>query len=187
MLLLIRLPFLLTRYMGIRLWRFGVCFSEAHRDPALTPHSICIKSIGKYETLTKTEIAKQHSKNMRRVIRKPIVVTCMYNGNMETITVPMNRVFDGDSLKKLFCIKDDGIAWAIHDWLYHTHAFDKRSDGTTTQINLRWPVDELMYSLLILEGYKVYGKCLQSLDVCMIGVLDRAWDATNKNTFVRPF
>lgn len=150
------------------------------------PHSICIQSVGKYDTLTKAEIVRQHSKGMRQIIREPIVVTCVYNGNTETITVPVDRVFDGDSLKCLFSIQDDGIAWAIHDWLYNTHAFDTKSDGTTTRIDRRWPADELMYALLILEGYTVYGRCLQYLDGCIIRRLDRAWDQISDNNFVPP-
>jgi len=148
------------------------------------PHSISIQSVGKYRPLTETEISHQNGRRMRHIIREPIVVTCVYNGKPETITVPVDRVFDGDSLKNLFCINDDGIAWAIHDWLYNTHAFDTKSNGTTTVIDMRWPVDELMYSLLIIEGYTIYGRCLQSLDMCVVGELDKAWEMINDNTFV---
>ena len=63
------------------------------------------------------------------------------------------------------------------------HAFDTKSDGTTTLINMRWPVDELMYNILILEGYVLYGRCLQYFDMCVIGNLDNAWDNVNDNTF----
>ena len=125
------------------------------------------------------------SRRMKYRIRAPIVVTCLYNGIPETITVPVDRVFDGDSLKRRCHLNDDGIAWAVHDWLYKTHAFDVKTDDTQTMIDNRWSADEIMYSLLKLEGYKFYGNFLQSADVLTAITLDRAWVATNENHYVR--
>jgi hypothetical protein len=183
---LIRICKMVTKYVSFQLSTFAFCVPEEPRNPSLMPHSIHIQSQGQYDKLTKLEIAYQHSKRMRNIIREPIVVTCMYNGSIETITIPANRVFDGDSLKYILCLEDDGIAWAVHDWLYNTHAFDTKLDGTTTLLEHRWPVDELMYALLIAEGNALYGRFLQTADICVIAQLDRAWDRINDNTFVEP-
>jgi hypothetical protein len=149
------------------------------------PKAVKIVSAGEYVQLTNQEIKQQKTKGMKYRISRPIVITCLYNGKPESVTVPVDRVFDGDSLKRMLCLADDGIAWAVHDWLYNTHAFDTKHDGTTTAIDTRWPVDELMYALLLLEDYKWYGKSLQLADTLAAMTLDRAWHAVNDNSFVR--
>jgi hypothetical protein len=149
------------------------------------PQSVHIVNKGEYVHLTEREILQQKTKGMKYRIKRPIVVTCVYNGKPESVTVPVDRVFDGDSLKRKLRLEDDGIAWAVHDWLYNTHAFDTKGDGTTTVIDKRWPVDELMYNLLVLDGYNFYSKLLQMADGLAAITLDRAWHAVNDNAFVR--
>lgn len=158
---------------------------ELNRDHSLMPRSVKILNEGEYVHLTDQEIRRQKTKGMKYRISRPIVVTCLYKGKPESVTVPVDRVFDGDSLKRMLCLEDDGIAWAVHDWLYNTHAFDPKQDGTTTAIDTRWPVDELMYALLAIEGYKLYGKSLQLADTLAAMTLDRAWHAVNDNVFIR--
>jgi len=70
---------------------------------------------------------------------------------------------------------ENGIAWAVHDWMYYTHAFDTKPDGTTTKIENRWSVDELMYILLTIEGSPRYAYFLQTFDSLVRWVLDHYW------------
>jgi len=112
---------------------------------------------------------------MRYRTLKNIVVECIYNGSLETITVPVDRVFDGDTLKSWLYMASEGIAWVVHDWMYYTHAFDTKPDGTTTKIENRWSVDELMYILLTIEGSPRYAYFLQTFDSLVRWVLDHYW------------
>lgn len=152
-------------------------------DQDIKAQTLQIVSMGAYVRLTPQEITRQIGTHMKYRISKPIVVHCVYNSKQETVTVPVDRVFDGDSFKRMLYLQDDGLAWAVHDWLYHSHAFDTKPDGTTTTID-RSVVDEIMYSLLVLDGSVVYAKLLQLGDGFVAAILDQAWDKQTDNVFI---
>jgi S1-C subfamily serine protease len=132
--------------------------------------------------LSKQEIAIQHSPGMLYEIMKDLQMSCMYRGNKEIVTCPAGRVFNGDSLKYILNIENDGVAWVFHDWLYNKHSFDVRVDGTQTTIDRdhRWVIDELMYSIIEIDGYVLYARIAKTLDTIIDGILYNAWgDGSN--------
>jgi hypothetical protein len=129
---------------------------------------------GRYRKLTKNESAKQRQQDRAcHVIEESVCVSCMYNGKREYVTVPVRRVFDGDSLKRLFGIDSTGISWVVHDWLYATpHAFDS---GT---VCTRAHADAMFYELLSQDGvvHMVYASLTHTFDRTVSHVLTSAWN-----------
>jgi hypothetical protein len=111
-------------------------------------------------------------------IMKTMRLSCVYKGKTELVTCPAGSVFNGDSLKYILNIENDGIAWVFHDWLYTSHAFDIREDGTQTTIphENRWVVDELMYTIIEIDGYVCYARSAKALDTIIDRILHNAWN-----------
>ena len=127
--------------------------------------------------LSRTEISAQRSPGMLYEIMQDMRLSCMYKGKTEIVTCPAGCVFNGDSLKYILNIENDGVAWIFHDWIYQTHSFDVREDGTQTLIprEKRWIVDELMFSVIELDGYVLYARIAKTLDSIIDGILYNAW------------
>ena len=127
--------------------------------------------------LSKREISLQNSPGMLYEIMQDMRLSCMYHGKTEIVTCPAGSVFNGDTLKYILNIENDGVAWVFHDWLYNEHAFDVRPDGTQTTIpsENRWVIDELMYSIIKLDGYLLYARIAKTFDTIIDGILNNAW------------
>ena len=140
------------------------------------PGRVRIRKHGFYVKMTPTERSQQVVPGMKFRTMCPVVVTCRYRGRQETVTVPANHIFHGDNFKELLKLETTGIAWLVQDWLYGTHAFDRRPDGKTTTIPSRWTVDELMYRILALEKHTSYAEMLRSGDQFFAQVLETHWN-----------
>jgi hypothetical protein len=126
------------------------------------------------------EILNQTRPDMVYEIMQDMQMSCRYNGKTEYITCPAGFVFNGDTLKQILSIENDGIAWVFHDWLYTSHAFDVRADQTQTQIprDRRWVVDEVMYEMLKTDGYVRYAWMARRFDAVVDRILYKAWDSS---------
>jgi hypothetical protein len=133
--------------------------------------------------LSPAEITAQHYPRMVYEVMQDLQLSCMYRGKTELITCPKGYVFNGDSLKQVLSIENDGIAWVFHDWMYTTHAFDVRDDGTQTLLSRerRWVVDEMMYTMIESDGYVAYAWIAKKMDTLISGSLDAAWDTASQN------
>ena len=133
--------------------------------------------------LSTAETLVQVRPRMMYEVMKDVQLSCVYDGRTELVTCPAGCVLDGDSLKKMFNIENDGIAWVFHDWLYYSHAFDVRADGTQTKIprHRRWVPDELMYNVIKMDGYTTYSWFTQRFDSLASSVLNDSWDYSPKN------
>jgi hypothetical protein len=143
--------------------------------------------------LSLSEQVVQSRRNVIYEIMQDIQLSCIYNGKTEYITCPAGRVFDGDSLKRMLNIENDGIGWVFHDWLYFSHAFDMSENGTQTSIphENRWIADELMYEIVRLDGYSSYAGFTKRFDLFVGPMLDTSWNfitenQTHSNVYISP-
>ena len=140
------------------------------------PRRVRIQRHGYYTPLTPSERAHHATQGRRYRTRHPVVVTCVYHGRRETVTVPAQRLFHGDAFKELLRLPSTGVAWLVQDWLYGTHAFARRADGTTTAITHRRTVDELTYRILALDHQTSYADMLRAGKPFFAHALDTYWN-----------
>jgi hypothetical protein len=138
---------------------------------------------GRYRKLSTAEQKRQNCRGMMYRIEESIQISVVYDGRRDVVTIPIGRVFDGDSLKKVCGYRSTGIAWVVHDWLYTSpHAMD-----SGVILYDRKHADEIMYELLSYEGVvpMVYASILRLFDSTISTTMDRAWDTvTDSNVYV---
>jgi hypothetical protein len=156
----------------------GFILEDPHYNPRIHKRQDFNQKGYYLRRLCPDEIAIQQKPNMLYEVMQEMQLSCRYQGKMEYITCPTGCVFNGDTLKQMLNIENDGVAWVFHDWLYTSHAFDVRIDGTQTIIprDHRWVTDELMYTIIRTDGYVGYARMLQQLDAYANSILYNAWD-----------
>ena len=133
--------------------------------------------------LSTDEQAVQTNQNAIYEIMQDCQLSCMYKGQTEYITCPAGRVFDGDTLMRVLNTENDGIGWVFHDWMYFSHSFDMRADGTQTVIppDDRWVADELMYEIIRIDGYSSYAGFTRRFDVFISRMMNTVWNCITKD------
>lgn len=85
--------------------------------------------------LSQSESLTQGCLGLMYETMQDIQLSCLYDGCTELVTCPAGVNLNNDSSKKIFRIENSGLAWIFHDWLYYSHTFDVRDDGTQTRIS----------------------------------------------------
>jgi hypothetical protein len=129
---------------------------------------------GRYRELTQLEQQNQHTPGMLYCTVQPIEISFLHEGRRQHVTIPINVVFHGTSLKQWFGVDSYADAWIMRDWLYtKPHALD-----SGLLITSRKCVDEIMYEQLSHDGVcgMVYASLLSMFDCLVTTTLNQAWE-----------
>jgi len=161
----------------------GVTFVAVIMNHYALSREVHVIHPGRYRKLTIPERKLQESPGMLYCTEEPTQVSFLHNGQRELVTIPIDRVFDGDSCKRICGLGNHGSAWVVHDWLYaKPHTVD-----SGVELWDRKHADELMYELLSHEGvvHMLYASLLRLFDSMVSTTLDRAWnDDSGSNVYV---
>ena len=139
---------------------------------------------GRCRKLTRAERDVQSHRGLIYCTEESIKISFLLDGQREQVTIPKNRIFDGDSLRQYFGMDSYGNAWVVHDWLYSIpHTTD-----SGTVLTHRKHADEIMYELLSNDGVcnMVYASLLRLFDSLISTRLDRAWETVVDRTYTLP-
>lgn len=166
----------------------GFTLEDPNYDPRLHDREMFDAQTYYLRRLSVSEISAQWFPGMIYEVMQEMQLSCMLRGRREVVTVKAGHVFNGDSLKLLLNLENDGIAWVFHDWLYTTQAFDVGENGTQTVIPRedRWVTDELMYEIIKLDGYVGYSRLVRTFDFFVGDALNNAWDSHGPTAYILP-